>query len=156
MTGGLFYRIVVPTDFSRCSDEAWATARRIATATGAEVILAHVFVETHLYSEGPFSGPRTRKVFAAARNWVETELDKRIDEARASGLKARAETRTGRPHTEIVNLATDANADLIVIGTHGRDAFNRALLGSVTERVVRLAPCPVLTVREPETPGTSR
>jgi nucleotide-binding universal stress UspA family protein len=57
--------------------------------------------------------------------------------------------RSGVPHQEIVALARDERADLIVIGTHGRGGINRALLGSVADRVVRLAPCPVLTVREP-------
>jgi nucleotide-binding universal stress UspA family protein len=53
------------------------------------------------------------------------------------------------PHDEIVALATDERADLVVIGTHGRGGVNRALLGSVADRVVRLSPCPVLTIREP-------
>jgi nucleotide-binding universal stress UspA family protein len=52
-------------------------------------------------------------------------------------------------YQEIVTLAVDERADLIVIGTHGRGGIDRALLGSVADRVVRLAPCPVLTVREP-------
>jgi nucleotide-binding universal stress UspA family protein len=58
--------------------------------------------------------------------------------------------RTGSANEEIVNLATDEPADLIIMGTHGRSVLNRALLGSVADRVVRFAPCPVLTVRKPE------
>jgi nucleotide-binding universal stress UspA family protein len=58
--------------------------------------------------------------------------------------------RTGGPAAEIVGLAIDERADLVVIGTHGRGGFGRALLGSVADRVVRIAPCPVLTVRKPE------
>jgi nucleotide-binding universal stress UspA family protein len=58
--------------------------------------------------------------------------------------------RTGSANEEIVNLATDERAELIIIGTHGRTGLNRLLLGSVTERVIRFAPCPVLTVRKPE------
>ena len=57
--------------------------------------------------------------------------------------------RDGIPYHEIVTLAQDRRADLIVIDTHGRGGVNRALLGSVADRVVRLASCPVLTVREP-------
>ncbi|MGH7400110.1 MAG: universal stress protein, partial [Candidatus Rokuibacteriota bacterium] len=63
-------------------------------------------------------------------------------------LTARPALRTGAAHREVVALATDERADLIVIGTHGRGGVDRALLGSVADRVVRLAPCPVLTVRE--------
>ena len=69
--------------------------------------------------------------------------------ARAAGLTVGIATRDGIPYHEIVALAQDKRADLIVIGTHGRGGVNRALLGSVADRVVRLASCPVLTVREP-------
>ena len=57
--------------------------------------------------------------------------------------------RTGLAQEEIVNLATDERADLIIIGTHGRTGLNRLLLGSIADRVIRFAPCPVLTVRTP-------
>ena len=70
----------------------------------------------------------------------------------AQGTAAGSSTavmRTGVPHEEIVALATDELADLLVIGTHGRGGVSRALIGSVADRVVRLAPCPVLTVRGP-------
>ena len=61
----------------------------------------------------------------------------------------RVTLRTGAAYDEIVALATDERADLVVLGTQGRSGLPRALLGSVAERVVRLAPCPVLTVRAP-------
>jgi nucleotide-binding universal stress UspA family protein len=147
MSPPLFARIVVPTDFSSCAEEAWEVARRLAAAFGAELILVHVLVETPLFSETPFTTGHTRDVFAAARGWGERGLAERVEAARVAGLRARSELRTGRPHAEIVALATDARADLVVIGTHGRDGLNRALLGSVADRVVHLAPCPVLTVR---------
>ena len=149
MNGPLFHRIVVPTDFSECAEDAWALARRMAAERGTELILVHVLVEAPLYSEGPFNMGHTRDVFAAARGWGERALAERVEAGRAAGIQVRAELRTGRPHDEIVALATDAKADLIVIGTHGRDGLNRALLGSVADRVVHLAPCPVLTVRNP-------
>jgi nucleotide-binding universal stress UspA family protein len=127
---GVFYRIVVPTDFSTCAEEAWALAQRVAHTCGSELVLVHV-LEAPLDSE--------------ARETLEQWAAK----ARQRGLKARTVVRTGTPHQEIVALATDERADLVVIGTHGRGGLNRALLGSVADRVVRLAPCPVLTVREP-------
>jgi len=127
---GVFYRIVVPTDFSTCAEEAWALAQRVAQTCGSELVLVHVL-------EAP----------------PDTEIGKTLEQwaakARQRGLKARTVVRTGTPHQEIVALATDERADLVVIGTHGRSGLNRALLGSVADRVVRLAPCPVLTVREP-------
>lgn len=145
----VFYRIVVPTDFSTCAEQAWALAKRLAAAFEAELVLAHVVVETPLFSETPFTMGRARDVFAAARKFAEETLEQWVVEARGQGLAARAALRTGVPHEEIVGLITDERADLVVIGTHGRGGLNRALLGSVTDRVIRLAPCPVLAVREP-------
>jgi nucleotide-binding universal stress UspA family protein len=144
-----FYRIVIPTDFSDCAEEAWGLAQRVAAASDAELLLTHVLVETPLYSEGPFTMEKTRQVFEAARRWATETLEVWAAKARGAGLHVRVVLRTGVPHEEIVALATDEKADLVVIGTHGRGGINRALLGSVTDRVVRLAPCPVLTVRQP-------
>jgi len=146
---GLFYRIVVPTDFSACAEEAWGLAQRLALALGSDVVLAHVLVETPLYDEGPFTMERTRKVYEAARRWAEESIEQWAAAARAKGVKVRTVLRTGVAHREIVALATDERADLVLMGTHGRGGLDRALLGSVADRVIRLAPCPVLTVRQP-------
>jgi nucleotide-binding universal stress UspA family protein len=145
----MFHRIVVPTDFSDCSQEAWAVAKRMAAAPGSELVLVHVLTEVPLYAEGVFNIENARKVREGARKWVENALEDWVAKARAEGLTARAVVRSGVAHQEIVSLIRDERADLVVIGTHGRGGINRALLGSVADRVVRLAPCPVLTVREP-------
>src|SRR5262249_49704153 len=142
-----FRRIVVPTDFSDCAEEAWRLARRLAAALRSEVVLAHVLVETPLFHEGPFTMDNTRKVYAAARTWAEEQIERWASSARSDGLEVRTTLRTGVPHTEIGALATEERADLVLLGTHGRGGLDRALLGSVADRVVRLAPCPVLTVR---------
>ena len=146
---GVFVRIVVPTDFSPCSKHAWQVAQRLATALGSELILVHVFVEGTLWSESPFNMERVRELVADGRCKVSDALDEWATEARAAGLTVGIAVRDGIPYHEIVTLAQDRRADLIVIGTHGRGGVNRALLGSVADRVVRLASCPVLTVREP-------
>jgi nucleotide-binding universal stress UspA family protein len=65
-------------------------------------------------------------------------------------MTVRTIVRTGSANEEIVNLATDERAELIIMGAYGRTGLNRVLLGSVAERVIRFAPCPVLTVRKPE------
>ncbi len=145
----MFHRIVVPTDFSDCSQEAWAVAKRVAAAPGSELILLHVLTEVPLYAEGVLNIKNARKIREGARKWVESALDDWVAKARAEGLSGRAVVRSGVAHQEIVGLVRDERADLVVIGTHGRGGINRALLGSVADRVVRLAPCPVLTVREP-------
>lgn len=148
-TGG-FARILVPTDFSSGSEQAWGVARRLAGPLGAEIVLIHVLVETPLYSEGPFTMKHARDVFDAARRWALDMLGAWTAKATDSGLEARWVVATGVPHEEIVAAATRERADLIVLGTHGRGGLDRALLGSVADRVIRLAPCPVLTVREKE------
>jgi nucleotide-binding universal stress UspA family protein len=145
----MFYRIIVPTDFSSCSEEAWRLAQRLAGMSGAEMVLTHVLTEAPLFREGPFIMPKVREVFEAARSFADAALQEWVAKARAEGLAARAALRSGVAYQEIVTLAVDERADLIVIGTHGRGGIDRALLGSVADRVVRLAPCPVLTVREP-------
>jgi len=145
----MFYRIVVATDFSTCSEEAWSLARRVAASSGGELILTHVLTETPLYREGPFSMASVREVYRQAREWAASTLEEWVSKARSEGLTARTALCTGVPYEEIVALARDERAELIVIGTHGRGGLDRALLGSVADRVVRLAPCPVLTVREP-------
>jgi nucleotide-binding universal stress UspA family protein len=89
-------------------------------------------------------------VIESARKWVEEELEKWAGAARSKGISVRTLVRTGSPYQEIVNLATDERADLVAMGTHGRSGVSRLLLGSVADRVIRLAPCPVLTVRKPE------
>lgn len=145
--GGLS-RILVPTDFSEGSEHAWSEARRLAARLGAELILVHVLVEAPLYSEGPFTMKVARGVFAAAREWAVKSLGEWTETAAAAGLTARWVLRTGVPYKEIVGAAAREGADLIVIGTRGRGGLDRALLGSVADRVIRLAPCPVVSVRE--------
>ena len=89
----------------------------------------------------------TRQLFEQGRKWVEDEIEKWASAARAEGITVRTIVRTGSAQEEIVNLATDERAELIIIGTHGRTGLNRLLLGSIADRVIRFAPCPVLTVR---------
>ncbi len=143
----VFRRILVPTDFSQQSEAAWALARRLARAVGAEVVLLHVFVEAPLYSESAFAVERVREAYAAGRQWVEEQLTRWAATASQEGLTVKTLVRPGVPHEEIVATTQAEAADLIVIGTHGYGGVDRLLLGSVADRVIRLAPCPVLGVK---------
>jgi nucleotide-binding universal stress UspA family protein len=82
------------------------------------------------------------------------QVEMRLEETRVkvvqNGVRARAELLEGTPYRVVIDWAKEYKADLIVIGTHGHTGFTHALLGSVTERVVRMAECPVLTIRTPE------
>lgn len=143
-------KILVPTDFSDCATTAQATAIDLARRLDGEIVLLHVLVEATLYAEGMPGAPNVRSVYDAQRKWAEAALDARAGELRGQGIKTSWRTATGIPFEEIVNIAAEERADMIVIGTHGRTGLNRVLLGSVAERAIRLAPCPVLTVRQPE------
>jgi universal stress protein A len=87
-----------------------------------------------------------RSVFEAARAWVEKTLGEWVATATTAGVPARWTVRTGLPYKEIVAAAESERPDLIVMGTQGRGGLD--LLGSVAEKMIRLAPCPLLTVRE--------
>ncbi len=131
----VFHRIVVPTDFSSCAEGAWALAQRLAAVMRSELLLIHVIAGQNLLTE-------------ATRRWATDELEECAAKARAQGLKVHVVLRAGMPYQEIVALAQNERADLIIIG-HGRRGTDRGLPGSVAHRLLDLAPCPVLTVREP-------
>jgi nucleotide-binding universal stress UspA family protein len=133
---GVFQRIVVPTDCSDSAGEAGGVAKRLSAAAGGELIVCYVLPEKMRVGPDPFADDRAVNV----RAWARAALDDLVREARAKGLEARAGVRTGIAHQEIVALALDERADLIVIGTHGRGGINRTRLGSVADRVIRLAP----------------
>lgn len=141
-------KILHPTDFSACAEQARAQAIRLARALEAEIILFHVSVETPLYAEGMLAAGTVQRVYEAQRKWAEEALEARAAETRAAGVPARWKLTRGVPFDAIVQAAAEEGADMIVMGTHGRRGLEGLLLGSVANRVVRLAGCPVLTVRE--------
>ena len=142
-------KILVPTDFSECSDGALEYGRHMADTFGAALHVLHVV-------QDPYTQPWAAEAFPAAlgdllAQWEEQArrrmLDSVPEDRRATATVA---TRTGSPFLEIVRYAEEQQVDLIVIGTHGRGPLGHMLLGSVAEKVVRKAPCPVLTVRHPQ------
>ena len=140
-------KILNPTDFSECAEQARVQAIRLARALGAEIILFHVAVETPLYAEGVLAPGDVRKIYDAQRKWAEEALEARAAETRAAGVPARWKLTVGVPADAIVQAVEEEGAEMIVMGTHGRRGLERILLGSVANKVVQLAPCPVLTVR---------
>jgi nucleotide-binding universal stress UspA family protein len=139
-------RILVPTDFSERAAPAERQAVRLARALGAEIVLVHVASEAPLWREGLYT-PQVRAVFESQRKWAADALAARAAGLAAEGVAARSVVRLGEPAAEIVRLAADEQAHMIVMGTQGRTGLERLLLGSVAERVIRQAPCPVLSIR---------
>jgi universal stress protein A len=150
----MFKRIVCATDFSDTAETAWGLAVELARTHQSELILVHVFIELPVYSV--VAVVSVQQVWVEQRQWAEQQLTERIERAIASGISARYLLRTGVAPEEIAQAATDEHADLVVVGTHGRTGLNRLVIGSVAERVVRIAPCPVLTVKPHPAPETAR
>jgi nucleotide-binding universal stress UspA family protein len=145
------HRILVPTDFSKHSENALTYAAAFAEKFGAELHVLHVVQDLALFvpdavSAMPPLAPPVEQVTAAVRG----ALHRVVEDSRLQGLKVSAAVREGTPFLEIIRFAKDNDIDLIVMGTHGRTGLAHVLMGSVTEKVVRKAPCPVLTVRHPE------
>jgi nucleotide-binding universal stress UspA family protein len=142
-------RVLVPTDFSPASDIAFRYALDLAGKQHATLHLLHVIEESSIaaaYPDGFYVEP------PGLRAQVIDEGIRRLKDMLAACVTARVttttEVRIGRPSRTIVDIATSRGTDLIVMGTHGRSGFAHLMLGSVAERVVRTAPCAVLTVRE--------
>ena len=146
-------KVLVATDFSEPSDAALAYGRELAFTFGAQLVVAHVAENTLTrgFAGGDgfvFVDPALqRSVEARAHRQLETLIS---DEDREQLYAAAVVLTSNAPAHAITEYATEAAVDLIVLGTHGRGAVAQLLMGSVAERVVRTAPCPVLTVRHPE------
>jgi nucleotide-binding universal stress UspA family protein len=145
------HRILVPTDFSKHSDNALTYAAAFAEKFGAELTLLHVVQDLSLFvpeavTISPPVAPPVEQLTAAVREALERVIDSR----QLRRFTVHAEVREGSPFYEIVRFAKELDVDLIILGTHGHTGLAHVLLGSVAEKVVRKAPCPVLTVRHPE------
>ena len=141
------HKILVPTDFSSHSAHALTYAADLAQRYEAVVTLAHVYpVVNYAAAEG--FALYTPEQLVELLSKLGEQLKAAENQARALGL-ARIDSSLlqGDAYKEILSMA--ASYDLIVMGTHGRTGFKHALMGSVAEKLVRTAPCPVLTVRNP-------
>lgn len=144
-------KILVATDFGEASDAALTYGRALARRFDAALSVLHVLENVYAHGVG-FDGymgvPDLQKD-------IETSARKQLDalvtdeDRREIGATTVMFTST-QPAYEIARYAQDHNIDLIVMGTHGRGPLAHFLMGSVAEKVVRIAPCPVLTVRHPE------
>jgi nucleotide-binding universal stress UspA family protein len=143
-----FRRILHPTDFSRASGAAFAKGLALAKENRAELLLVHVLMPPTPFIVDGYVSPRTyQELEAAARQGVRRGLARLSAKAKKAGARVKAVVVEGVPYDQIARVARRKRADLIVMGTHGRTGLSRFFLGSVAERVIPLAPCPVMTVR---------
>lgn len=145
-------RILVPTDFSPTADAALEYAFDLAGRFGASLQILHVlddpFVVDGMAADAYIAeAPALR---TAMLDDARERLRHRAAPREALATPIETEVLFGHGARTIAEYAADRGVDLIVMGTHGRTGFAHLLLGSVAERLVRTAPCPVLTVRHPE------
>ena len=140
-----FKKVLCPIDFSADAFTALDYAAEFTRQNDGQLILLHVVDNplTDLY------GPRGANFYAEVEHAREKSQEMLADAARthASGVPCEIVVKRGNPYEEIIDLASTQRADMIVMSTHGRTGPQRLVIGSVTEKVVRTAPCPVFTVR---------
>jgi len=143
-------RILVATDFSDASKAALVYGRELAHTFGARLDVLHVVPNLAKYYAAESYTATFPEIEAGMEEAAQREIDRLLtDEDRHHGARAILRTLESAA-AGITQHARDAGVDLIVMGTHGRGGVAHLLMGSVAERVVRTAPCPVLTVRHPE------
>lgn len=141
-------QILVPSDFSPGSDQAFKYALHFGEQFGAQLHVIHVLeaILSPLFASPPVVSTFSERELAAAekklRAWTESAI--------VAGVAARPLVRTGLAAHEIIEAAKDFDVDLVIIATHGFAGWKHFCIGSTAERVARMAPCPVLVVREKE------
>jgi len=140
-------KVLVPTDFSESARHALTYGTSFAREYEAELTLLHVVENLTVgYASDLFPVPM-QEVFHEISGYAKTELAKLGALARERKVSVVEQVVQGKPSAEIIRYARETEVDMIVLGTHGKGMLDQALFGSTTERVVRRAPCPVLTVR---------
>lgn len=140
-------RVVYASDFSTASRRAFATALNLAKTNRAALTVVHVLLPIMMVSDMTVSPSVWEEIRRGTRRWAEQHLSRLATKAKIAGVRATARLLEGDPAEQIVRAAHAAHADVIVVGTHGRKGVPRFFIGSVAERVVRSASCPVMTVR---------
>lgn len=140
-------KILCPVDHSECSYLALKHAISLALKDEAKLYLMHVIdtrlYDTEIYKFSPY------KLNEIDTNKISEDLMKSLPEGTTDVLEVETIVVKGVPFHEIINAASELNVDLVVIGTHGRTGLSHVVMGSVAEKVIRKAPCAVLTVRIP-------
>ncbi len=143
--------ILVPTDFSECSREAMRYALMLARTTGAHLELLHVWALPIIAASGDVLATLPDQPVQRAAAWIEEEaargMEQFLREFDCGSCCVATRIESGRPDEAIVAIAKEDRFDLIVMGTHGRSGLSHLVMGSVAERVVRRAECPVMTVK---------
>jgi nucleotide-binding universal stress UspA family protein len=145
-----FRHILAPTDFSEYSKQAVASALELAKKFGAKLSILHV-VELPPYPVEGYVPPSLTSTFLEDLERQATQdLAQVVPEAESAGIEVARLVTVGSPYRKVIDMAEAEQVDLIVMATAGRTGFSRLVMGSIAERVVRTASCPVLTIRPRE------
>jgi nucleotide-binding universal stress UspA family protein len=143
-------KILFPTDFSEHSKHAFTYALSFAREYGAQLHMLHVVEDVQYLANAYMFDVPMMPSFADMEENRQKEMEEFIErEVTDASIKIEKSIRHGRPFLEIIQAAKDESVDLIVIATHGRGGLEHVLFGSTAEKVVRKAPCPVLSIRLP-------
>jgi len=141
-------RVLHPSDFSSASRAAFLKAIEMTKAHRAELLVVHVLNPIVPVPGDAYISPKMYDDLAgSARAFAQKQLDKLMAQTKKARVRARGFLLEGPAHEEIVRFARARRVDLIVMGTHGRAGLAKLFVGSVADRVVAAASCPVLTVR---------
>jgi nucleotide-binding universal stress UspA family protein len=140
--------ILLTTDFSETSLEAFDHARTLADTFGSKLVVVYVEEDKLPPLVVEYTAVGLDKILKEQTDRAAQRLAEFVNEHLGEEIDVQARVATGTPHLEIVRLAEEFGADLIVMATHGRGFISHAILGSTAERVVRHAPCPVYIVRD--------
>ncbi|NQU08466.1 MAG: universal stress protein [Candidatus Abyssubacteria bacterium] len=143
-------KILFPTDFSEHSKHAFTYALSFAKEYGARLYMLHVIEDVQYLANAYMFDVPMMPSFADMEQNRQKEMEEFIErEVADASVSVEKVIKHGRPFVEIIQMAREENVDLIVIATHGRGGLEHVLFGSTAEKVVRKAPCPVLSIRLP-------
>jgi universal stress protein A len=140
-------RILAPTDFSELSKQGFKSAFELAEVFGAQLLLLHVVDPPPYPVEGIVPSHLGATLLDDLERQASNELAQMLSETQGSKVDVARRVVVGIPYRKIVEVADEEKSDLVVMTTHGRTGLSHLVMGSVAEKVVRTAPCPVLTIR---------
>jgi universal stress protein A len=140
-------RILAPTDFSELSKQGLKSALELAEAFGAKLLLLYVVEAPPYPVEGIVPSHLGATLLDDLERQATNDLAQMLSETQASTMDVARRVVVGIPYRKIVDVAEEEKIDLIVMTTHGRTGLSHLVMGSVAEKIVRTAPCPVLTIR---------
>ena len=143
-----FKKILSPVDFSEACCDAMAVANELALHFSSELLVVHVVPDPPVLPESVVLKESDMPLYRKElKSFYKDKITEEIEKHFSKDLKANPIVERGDPANKIIKIAEEENVDLIVISTHGETGLRRVVLGSVAEKVVRHAQCPVITIR---------